>query len=339
MAASKKSTKKTKVMAAAGATGVVGRHLIRAALDEGWEVRLFTRHPHREYSFSKEPGVTIYHWEPAKCYHELQKGRAAPHLDAVAAVLEGIDFLVNLAGSPISSGRMNPLHKKEILDSRVHTTQVLGAAANRCKRPPKVWGQASATGIYGECGEEIADESRPPGDLFLSSTGVAWEEAARESVPKKSRLFIGRISMVMADDAPAWQKMARVFRFAMGGPLGSGKQWYSWVDGDDLARAFLFLYKHGKSGEAYNLAAPHGVRQKEMAKIIGSMMRRPAFIPAPVFMLKLILGELASELLLPSCRASSEKIQKLGFRFRYDTMEKEMSRLVLDIEHEWEEED
>ena len=333
----KRNAKKVKVMAAAGATGVIGRHLIHAALAEGWEVRIFTRHPHRDSPFSGNPGVTIYPWEPAKAYHELEKKKSTPHLNAIAAVIDGADFLVNLAGSPIAAGRMNALHKKEILESRVHSVEILAEALKLCKKPPGVWGQASAVGLYGDTGEEIVDESCPPGDLFLSETGVAWEKSALERVPKTCRLFIGRIGMVMADDAPAWKKLARVLRMGMGGPMGNGKQWYSWVDGDDLARAFLFLYQHGKDREAYNLTAPEPIRQKEMMKIAASMMRRPSFLPTPAFALKLILGALAGELLLPSCRVSSEKIRRLGFRFRYDAMEKEMARLVLNIEHKAEE--
>lgn len=303
----------------AGATGVVGRHLIARARAEGFDVRVLSR------GAPSLAGVEVRRWDPARA----AAGDAAAVAD-LAAALEGAAAVVNLAGASLAGGRLGRAHRARVLDSRVEATRALVSAWTRCQAPPPVWLQASAVGFYGDTGEAEVTEDAPAGGLFLSEVCQRWEAAAREALarPAPPRLVILRLGLVLAADAPAWEKLVQPIRLGAGGPLGSGRQWWAWIDADDLARAALFLLRHEAARDAFNLTSPEPVRQKDLVERAATLLRRPAFFPAPAFALRLALGRVADELLLASCRALPRRLLEFGFTFTRGRVDQELVALL-----------
>ena len=302
----------------AGAGGVVGRHLARAA-QPTYAVTVLTR----SIGGNETPGVRSVAWSP-----QAAKENDEADLDELAGVLSGASALINLAGASIGKGRLSDEQKRKVLQSRVDSTKTLVAAFNRAAEPPSVWFQASAVGYYGDRGDEVLTErSGPQESFFLSRVCQAWEDAARP-VEDKTRLITGRFGLVLAEDAAAWQRFLLPIKLFIGGPLGSGRQWYAWIDADDLARAVLFLLSDEDARGVYNFTAPNPVRQLELARQAAAKLGRPALVPAPAFALKLILGDLAGTLLLPSARALPERLEAANFTFMHPTLETELAKLL-----------
>ena len=307
--------KKNRTMVVAGASGVVGRHLISHAKEEGWTVQTLSR---------SNPESTL--WNPDEIIEE--KGDT---LTGVVEALEGSDLLVNLAGASLAEGKLGIDHSKLVLESRIYATRALGMAYRKCTAPPPCWIQASATGYYGEAGEEDVTEESSPGELFLSQVCEAWEEMAREAIDEKTklpRLIILRLGLIFAKDAPAWSKMTLPIRMGFGGALGEGTQWYAWMESSDMARAILHLHDNEKSSGTYNLTTPKPVQQIELARKIGKILHRPVLLPTPAFALRLALGKVADELLLPSCRALPNRLKEEGFTFQYPGIDETLVKLL-----------
>jgi uncharacterized protein len=306
-------------MTVAGASGVVGRHLVSMALAEGWRVRVLTRGP------TGPPGTEAHTWDPGAA----ARGQGAA-LDAVQRAIEGADLLVNLAGSSLDDGRLGAAHKARVLGSRLDATNALVAAHRASANAPPVWIQASAVGYYGDTGEAEATEAQGPGDDFLADVCRQWEAAAGEvnAGEERARLSLLRIGLVLARDAPAWQKMSLPIRLGVGGPLGSGDQFWSWIDADDLARAVLFLYDRPDARGAYTLTAPEPVRQADFTRRAAILCGSPAFLPAPAFVLRLVLGELADLLLLASCKAKPDRLLEAGFEFQLPAIDLALMALI-----------
>lgn len=299
----------------AGASGPVGRRLVAAARDD-WRITILTR----EVDGSEPPGATPLAWTPTAA----RDGDVA-HVEGLARVLSGADALVNLAGASIASGRFGPEHRRRVLDSRIDATTTLVQAALRADRAPRTWLQGSAVGLYGDRGEEgLDDASEPDRSFFLGQVGVAWEEAAAP-VADVSRLVVGRIGVVLAPDAEAWRKLLLPIRLFVGGPLGSGRQWWPWIHGDDLTEAMLFLLRTPAAHErpldgVFVLVAPEPARQIEITRAAAERLRRPSFVPVPAFALRIALGGLADMLLLPSMKVRPRRLQEAGFAFRWSTI-------------------
>jgi uncharacterized protein (TIGR01777 family) len=313
-------------MTIAGASGVVGRHVVALACERGWAVRVLTRDASQKGRWAD--GVERVEWHPTEAVDDTDSGAN----DAVVEALEGSHLLVNLAGASIASGRLNADHRARMRSSRLGATGTLVRAYERASSPPVCWFQASAVGYYGDAGERTCEESDPPGDLFLSQLCVEWEAAAAQinegSDPDRYRLVVGRIGLVLAADAPAWQKMLKPIRFGLGGRLGSGTQWYPWIDADDLARAVLHLHQDPGAVGPFNLTAPQPVRQVELAKMTAERLGKKAFLPTPAFVLRLALGKAADELVLPSCKALPGRLLDTGFAFRRETFDEELDKLL-----------
>jgi uncharacterized protein (TIGR01777 family) len=239
--------------------------------------------------------------------------------------MAGADVLVNLAGASLSEGRVGAAHRERVLQSRVQVTHALAAAHGRCPNPPGIWLQGSAVGYYGDCGDKIVDENTGPGDMFLSEVCQSWESAVGDV---SARVVVLRIGLVLAADAPAWQKMLSPIKWGVGGALGSGRQWYAWITADDLARACLFLVDRADAQGPYNLAAPEPIQQLAMTRQCAKALGRPAFMPVPAFALKAVLGEVAGELVLPSCRAIPSRLESLGFEWTHSTFEQALETLI-----------
>ncbi len=301
----------------AGASGVVGTHLVRQALGR-YDVRILTRRS----NVQTPAGVTAVTWNPTAAKEEDEAA-----LLRVGEALSGAAALVNLAGASIADGRLDEDHKRRVLESRVDSTATLLAAHKRSPAPPGVWLQGSATGYYGDAGEVELTEDAPPAEgFFLADVCKAWEAAAEDA--NGARLVIGRIGLVLAKDAPAWQKMLLPVKLFVGGRFGDGEQWYPWVDADDLARAMLFLVENDESEGAYNLTAPEPVRQIDLIERAARRLGRPAIFPTPAPLLRLALGEVADALLLPSAKVMPARLQAEGFVFQHAHIASELDKLL-----------
>lgn len=302
----------------AGASGVVGRHLVAEALTR-YDVKVLTR----KLDASEPKGSEAIVWNP-----QAAKQNDEAELERLAAVLSGARAVVNLAGASIGEGRFNEAHKALVLSSRLESTETLSQAFLRAESKPNMWFQASAIGFYGDRGDELLTEASAAQEgFFLSDVSVAWEQAAAP-IAEHTRLVIGRLGVVLAKDAPAWQKMLLPIKLFVGGPLGSGQQWYAWIDADDVAKIMCYLIADSSSEGVFNLVSPNPVRQLDLAKAAAKELGRPAFMPVPGFALKIILGEAANYLLLTSAKVLPERLSSQSFAFDYPTIEAEMKHLL-----------
>ena len=301
-----------------GASGLVGTAVTKHLLGLEWRVLGLSR-TKRE---SLPDGIEWLH-APAGCEAEAF---AETNRDA----LSSCTHVLNLAGSSIGEGRFTEKRKEEILSSRVQITRLTGEALRYVDAPLHHWIQASGIGFYGNSGDQPATESGRAGDLYLSGVCVEWEQEARtqvrafENVP----LSILRLGVVLAAHAPAWKKMLLPFHLGAGGPLGSGKQWFSWVMLEDVIQMVTHLLGNPETADGiWNGTAPGTVMQRDMAKEIGKAYRRPSVVPTPAWALRLALGEMADELVLASCNAKPERFEQAGFSFLYPELPSALARL------------
>ena len=294
--AARRSGYVVKKIAVTGAGGLVGRALCSFLRTGGHDVlELVRRTPVAD--------------------HEVQWNPREGTVDH--ARLEGIDGLVHLAGEPIFALRWTEAKKRKIVESRVQGTRAIVAAIGALERPPEVLVNASAIGYYGDRGDELLTEEAAPGNGFLAETCEAWEAEVR-AVPNGVREVRARTGVVLDPGGGALAKMLPAFKACVGGPLGDGGQWFPWLALDDMVRALHFaLFERGLTG-ATNFVAPGEVRNKEFARILGSVLGRPAVLPVPRFALRAGLGRgQADQMLLASVRTVPAKLQELGFRFSY----------------------
>lgn len=279
-----------------GASGFLGRHLIAALARQRHEVlRLGRRRP--------DPGdPRQFQWDPA-----------AGVLDPQA--LEGVDAVIHLAGQGIADRRWNAAVKQAILDSRVQGTRVLlDALAKRAARP-RVFLAASAIGIYGDRGDEALDESSPSGTGYLAETCLAWEAETSKAAALGMRLVQARIGVVLGKDGGALKRMLLPFRLGLGGRIGSGRQYMSWITVQDLVRAFLHFLDRPRAQGVYNLTAPNPVTNAQFTASLGRALSRPALLPMPGFAARLAFGEMAQHLLLGGQRVLPARLKAEGFEF------------------------
>ena len=284
----------------AGGSGLIGQALVRGLVADGAEVVVLTRRPERAVT----PGARNVGWD----------GRTAE--GSWAAELAGARGIANLAGASIGGRRWTRRRKEIILRSRVASTQALAEAAGRLgpgTRPP-VLVNASGIDYAGDSGDELVTEDAAAGTSFLARVCVEWEAAAARTAEHGMRVVCIRTSFVIAGHAPAFRLLALPFRLFLGGPLGTGSQWFPWVHIDDAVR----LYRHVLDGESFsgplNAVAPDLRRQRETARELGRILHRPARIPTPAPLLRAALGEQA-DLLLHGQRARSIKLGDFVFRY------------------------
>jgi len=245
-----------------------------------------------------------------------------------AAALEGFDAVVHLAGESIAGERWSERKKHAIRASRVAGTRLLADALARTERRPEVFVGASASGIYGDRGEEVLHEDSPKGEGFLAEVASDWEDAARPVREVGTRLVHLRFGMVLDPRGGALKEMLLPAKFGVGGPLGSGQQWWQWIALDDVLDLVLTALTRTDFHGAYNAVAPEPIRQKDFARILGKVLARPGFIPAPAFVLKLILGAMAEPLLLASARVEPRRLLAAGYRFRWPELEPALRALL-----------
>lgn len=287
-----------------GATGFVGRALCRHLIAKGDEVWVFSRRP-AQAKASLEGVGRVFTWDAAT-------------QEPAAEAFEGVNAVVHLAGESVV-GRWTKAKREAIRASRVDSTQLLVAAMAKLAKPPAALISASAIGYYGEKGEaEVTEESGPDND-FLSQVAIAWEAAALRAQLSGVRVVCLRTGIVLGQGGGALEAMLLPFKLGVGGPLGSGKQWWSWVAFDDVIGLIDFALRTPAVEGPLNVTAPAPVRQKDFAKALGKTLGRPAFLPAPAFALKLALGGFSTEL-LSSKKVLPKKAEQLGYRFRFSDL-------------------
>jgi uncharacterized protein (TIGR01777 family) len=250
-------------------------------------------------------------------------------VDAAALEAFGPDVVVHLAGENIASGRWTPARKAAILGSRAGGTSLLAGALAAMAHPPKAFVSASAVGFYGDRGAEPLSEDSPPGRGFLAETCRAWEAATSAASARGIRTVLLRIGMVLDGRGGALARMLPLFRLGLGGRLGDGRQYASWIAMPDLVAAIRHVASHDSISGPVNAISPHPVTNAEFTRCLARVLGRPALLPAPAFALRLALGEMADELLLSSTRAVPGRLLGSGFSFRYPDLESAL-RAVLD---------
>lgn len=295
----------------AGASGIVGRRLLAELNKTGEKITILSRSSAPEQRGS----LRVVNWDPT----QILDGKAGG-LKPIRDALEDADVLVNLAGSSLAEGRLNKRHQEAILGSRLMATQCLVAAYQAAQSPPPRWLQASAVGYYGDTGPRVVTETDGPGDLFLSQVCRLWEQAAEPAVDCGAQMVLMRLGLVLDPEAPAFKKMLLPIKLGAGGRLGSGKQIWAWISGEDIAQALVHLGQNQVVGPI-NLVAPQACGQIELTKALCQALGRPSLLPAPSWALRLVGGGVADELLLPSCQASCQLLKDSGFEFTHPNLE------------------
>lgn len=292
-----------------GSTGLVGSALIDAFRLRGYDlarlVRPSTRNPGTGRPRSPEP-LTIA-WDPA-----------AATLDAAAS---GADAVIHLAGASIAGGRWTASRKRLLRDSRVSATRQLVQALGQLARPPKVFVAASAIGFYGDRGDEKLTESSPSGRDFLAELCRGWEAESERAAEFGARVVTLRFGIILARQGGALPRMAMPFRLGVGGCLGSGRQWMSWVTLEDVVEIVGYALTTGSLSGPVNVVSPDPARNADFTAALGRVLHRPTLFPAPRFALRLALGEMADALLLSSQRVLPRKLQALGYPFAHQSLE------------------
>ncbi len=288
-----------------GARGLIGSALLAVLRARGDEPLSLTRNP-------RAPGEIG--WDPAG--GRLEGG-----------ALEGLDAVVHLAGEPIA-GRWTPARREAIRASRVTGTRLLAERLATLERPPGVLVSVSAIGIYGDRGEERLDEASPPGTGFLAGVCREWEAAAVPAAARGIRVVAPRLGLVLSRRGGALARLLPLFRLGLGGPLGRGRAWWSWVALDDVVAVLVRACDDAALDGPLNLVAPAPVRNGEFARTLGRVLGRPAFLPVPPLALRAVFGQMARETLLAGARVEPARLRAAGQAFRFPELEGALRHLL-----------
>jgi uncharacterized protein (TIGR01777 family) len=289
----------------AGGSGFLGSTLASHLINTGHDVVVLSRRP---ASAAPAAHLTLAAWTP--------DGASGPW----ATALSGAAAVVNLAGESIAAGRWSAAQKRRLRESRLLATRSLTAALRDLPAPAPVLVSASAVGYYGDRGEEPLTEASLPGSDFLSSLCQEWEAAASEAAPV-TRVALVRTGIVLDRREGALAKMLLPFRLFAGGPLGSGRQYMSWIHKHDWARLVAWIIENEGARGPVNATAPAPVTNAEFSRALGQALNRPSILPAPAFALRLALGEMADALLLSGQRALPVRASDLGFLYKFNTVD------------------
>jgi len=284
-----------------GASGLIGTRLAAFLGEQGHRVDRLGRSAPRA-------GSTDIRWDPAR--GEIEAGK-----------LEAADAVVNLAGENIGQKRWTEVRKRAILESRVSSTRLLSETIARLKKPPRVLVSASAVGYYGDRGEEKLTEESQPGQGFLAEVCRAWESATGPAAAAGVRVVILRQGLVLAGEGGALAAMLLPFKLGAGGPLGSGRQSWSWIALSDLVEIYLHVITHENLAGPVNAVAPNPASNAEFAKTLGQVLHRPALLRLPAFAIRLIFGEMGQELFLDSASVFPAMLTAPGFQFSFPRLE------------------
>ena len=290
-----------------GSSGLLGTALSSYLIKKGFTLLRLVRRP--------EAAENEIFWNPLTGEIDSQK-------------LEGTDAAINFSGRNIGLGRWTKKRKKEIFESRVNSTRLLAETLSKLKDPPHSFISASAIGYYGDSGAEFMNEGAEPGTGFLPDLCVHWEEATKPAMKAGLRVVQMRSGVVLTADGGALAQMLPPFKMGVGGKLGNGKQYFSWIDIDDYVRAVYHLMTSDSIQSPVNVASPEPVTNSEFTAVLARVLRRPAFIPIPGFVLKLLFGQVAEEILLSSSRVIPQILLGSGFEFKYPDLENALRKCL-----------
>jgi len=294
-----------------GGSGLIGQALTRRLLAEGHSVVITSRDPSRVHP---PAGVEVRPWD----------GQSGASL---AGFLADVDAVVNLVGENLGTWPWSASRKARFVESRIRAGRALVEAFRQTEHRPRVLVQASAVGYYGASDDRILTEDSPPGRDFLAQLCVQWEASTREVEGFGVRRVVLRTGIVLAPKSTVLERLMLPYRFFMGGPLGSGKQWLPWIHMADEVGAILFLLQNDKTRGAYNLTAPNPVTNAEFGRTLARVLRRPYWLPVPAVALRLVLGEM-STLVLDGQRAVPRRLLADGYRFQYENLKEALENLL-----------
>lgn len=289
-----------------GASGLIGAALRKQLAAEGWQCRqLVRRNVQTPYEVEWHAGQNF----------------AEPDLEKLGEP----EIAIHLSGTGIADKRWSEARKRLIAESRIGSTRILVTMLSKLENKPRLMICASAIGIYGERGDEFLDEDSTPGTGFLSELCRKWEAAAAEAAQAGIHVISARFGVVLDKDGGALARILPLFRLGLGGPLGSGRQWMSWISAQDTARALAFLANRANrefpAVEAVNVVAPNPITNAEFTRTLGRVLHRPALLPVPAFALRLAFGEMTDAALLASTRALPKRLEAMGFQFNHPALE------------------
>jgi uncharacterized protein (TIGR01777 family) len=296
-------------VAITGATGLIGVALAEALRERGDEPITVSRTP--------KPGTAAIGWDPARGFDPPD-------------VLSGCDAVVNLAGETLA-GRWTAAKKQQIRESRLQATRAVVDGIAAAHPRPRVLINASGVGVYGDRGDELVDESSEPGDDFLAAVCRAWEAAAREAElldGEPVRVCIARYGMVLDPHGGALGELLTPFRLGLGGPVGGGRQWMSWIHRRDQVDAVLHMLDHERARGVYNVVSPNPVRNREFGKTLAAVLKRPAILPMPKAAVRLLFGEMGEALLLGGQRVVPRRLLDEGFVFGFPELRAALENLL-----------
>jgi uncharacterized protein (TIGR01777 family) len=300
-----------KNMLITGGTGFIGQELRTLLLQEGHNITVVTRNP-KKYEDESAKNQRFVSWD-----------------SDLAEVMNTVDVVIHLAGENLFSGRWTEEIKDRIYSSRINTTKALVDAMKKAESKPKLFISASASGIYGNRGEEILDEAESVGDDFLAKVCIDWETEAQIAVEFGVRVANPRIGIVLEKDGGALQKMIPPFQMFVGGPVGDGTQYMSWIHREDLLKALIAPIDYEQISGPYNVCAPTPVTMNMFARALGNAMNRPVLFRVPEFALKIAFGE-GSKPILDSIRMKPGVLQEQAFDFRYDDLDEAIVDILYD---------
>ncbi len=295
-----------------GGTGLIGRALAHSLVQDGHQVTVLSRTPERHRNLP--PNVDLAAWD----------GRTA---QGWGERVNAADAIVNLAGESIAAGRWTPERKRRIRESRVHAGQAVVEAIQAAAHRPQVLVQASAVGYYGPQGDEPITEEMPPGSDFLAQVCVAWEASTAPVEALGVRRAVIRTGVVLSIQGGALPRMLLPFRLFLGGPLGSGRQYFPWIHLDDQVAAIRFLLERPETQGPFNLCAPNPVTNRAFCQTLGQVLGRPAWLPTPALALRLLFGEMAT-VILEGQRTVPHRLQEAGYTFRFPELRPALQDLV-----------
>jgi len=287
-----------------GGTGFIGNRLVESLIDKGCDVTVLTR----------------------------DKTKVANGIKAILdtneiKTNEKIDVIINLAGASINK-KWSDKYKKELIDSRVDTTKNIVSLIKRLKKKPELLISASAIGYYGSQGDAVLDEESQPKNEFTYQLCRKWETQALKAEKLGVRVCITRLGVVLGKNGGALKQMTPPFKMCLGGKIGSGRQYFSWVHIDDVISAFMFLIKNKEQSGTYNLTAPCPVTNSKFTTTLGNCLKRPTLFPMPSFVVKILFGEMGETLLLKGQRVLPKKLKEAGFKFQYSTIEDALQDII-----------
>ena len=292
-----------------GASGLIGKALQKSFAEKGYEMLLASR--------SEPKDARSVQWNPDSGF-----------TDAALEKLEGLNGVIHLAGESISAIRWTDEKKKAIRDSRVFGTRSMIEAFDKLERKPTTFISGAAIGYYGDRGDEVLTESSPAGKTFLADISKEWEAESRRAEDLGIRTVLLRTGIVLSKDGGALTTMMMPFKLGVGGVVGSGKQWMSWISLDDVVAIINFALENESVRGAINVVAPNPVTNEEFTKTLGTVLYRPTFLPLPEFAVHMVFGEMGDALLLDSTRVAPKRLLDAGYEFKFTDLKAALEHAV-----------